>query len=205
MHDRHLAALPLYMWKFKAADRLESSGLEYTRFSNGMFMDYWFSPRIPSAFKFNMANWVDMDNFFAAIPGDGHTPLVFTHSRDIARFVVAVLEIPRWEKRYHLVGDRLTLNDFVRIAEEISGHSFEKHSDSLDELLMGRCTLVPAARKAAEQVQDPTSFVSMIAGAGAMVAQGGMDLSDEANLNALFPDLKTLRVQEAVKIYYSRS
>lgn len=205
MHDRHLAALPLYMWKFKAADRLESSGLEYTRFSNGMFMDYWFSPRIPSAFKFNMANWVDLDNFFAAIPGDGHTPLVLTHSRDIARFVVAVLEIPRWEKRYHLVGDRLTLNDFVRIAEEISGRSFEKHSDSLDELLMGRCTLVPAARKAAEKVQNPTSFISMIAGAGAMVAQGGMDLSGEADLNVLFPDLKTLRVQDAVQIYYNRS
>lgn len=57
----------------------------------------------------------------------------------------------------------------------------------------------------AEQVQDPTSFVSMIAGAGAMVAQGGMDLQDEANLNVLFPDLKMLRVQEAVEIYYSRS
>ncbi|KAL2274806.1 hypothetical protein FJTKL_02710 [Diaporthe vaccinii] len=99
----HFAALPLYMWKFKVADRLESSGLEYTRFSNGMFMDYWFSPRIPSAFKFNMANWMDLDNFYAAIPGDGRTPLVLTHSQDIARFVVAVLGIPRWKKRYHLV------------------------------------------------------------------------------------------------------
>lgn len=197
--------MPLYEWKFKAADRLESSGLEYTRFSNGMYMNYWFSPRIPSAFKFNIANWVDLDNFYAAIPGDGRTPMVLTHSRDIARFVIAVLGIPRWEKRYHLVGDRLTLNDFVRIAEGISGHSFEKHSDSLDELLVGTCTLVPAAKKAVEQVPDPTSFVSIIAGAGAMVAQGGMDLQGEANLNVLFPDLKTLTVQEAVQIYYSRS
>lgn len=196
--------MPLYEWKFKAADRLESSGLEYTRFSNGMYMDYWFSPRIPSAFKFNTANWVDLDNYFASIPGDGRTPLVLTHSRDIARIVVAVLGISSWQKRYHLVGDRLTLNDFVRIAEEISGHPFEKHSDSLDELLMGRCTLVPAARKAVEQVEDPASFISMIAAAGAMVAQGGMDLPDEASLNVLFPDLKTLRVQEAVQIYYSQ-
>lgn len=193
------------MWKFKAADRLESSGLEYTRFSNGMFMDYWFSPRIPSAFKFNMANWVDLDNFFAAIPGDGCTPMVLTHSRDIARFVVAVLGIPRWERRYHLVGDRLTINDFVRIAEETSGHTFEKHTNSLDQLLLGRCTLLPAARKAVDQVQDQTTFISMIAGAGAMVTQGGMDLPDEGNLNVLFPDLKTLSVQEAVQIYYSRS
>lgn len=169
-----------------------------------MFMDYWFSARIPSAFKFNTANWVDLDNFFAAIPGDGSTPMVLTHSRDIARFVVAVLGLPHWEKRYHLVGDRLTLNDFVRIAEETGGHPFEKHADSLDQLLTGKCTLVPALKKAAEQVQDPTSFLSMIAGAGAMVAQGGMDLPDEGNLNVLFPDLKTLSVQEAVQIYYSQ-
>lgn len=193
------------MWKFKAADRLDQSGLEYTRFSNGMFMDYWFSPRIPSAFKFNMANWVDLDNFFAAIPGDGCTPMVLTHSRDIARFVVAVLGIPRWGKRYHLVGDRLTVNDFVRIAEETSGHSFEKHEDGLDQLLMGRCTLVPAARKAAEQVQDQTSFVNMIAAVGVMAVQGGLDLPEEGNLNVLFPDLKTLSVQEAIQIYYSQS
>lgn len=166
-------------------------------------MDYWFSPRIPSAFKFNLANWVDLDNYFASIPGDGRTPLVLTHSRDIARFVVAVLGISHWQKRYHLVGDRLTLNDFVRIAEETSGHPFEKHSDSLKELLVGRCTLVPAARKAAEQFQDSTSFINMIAGVGATVAQGGLDLQDEANLNALFPDLKTLTVQEAVQIYYN--
>lgn len=159
-------------------------------------MDYWFSPHIASAFEFNMANWVDLDNFFAAIPGDGHTSLVLTHSRDIARFIVAVLGIPRWEKRHHLVGDRLTLNDFVRIAEEKIGHTFEKHSDSLDEPLMGKCTLVPVARKAVEQVRDPTAFVSMIA---------GMGLQNEANLNVLFPDLKTLTVQEAVQICYSRS
>lgn len=148
---------------------------------------------------------VDLDNFFAAIPGDGCTPMVLTHSRDITRFVVAVLGIPRWEKRYHPVGDWLTVNDFVRIAEGTSGHSFEKHEDALDQLLMGRCTLVPAARKAAEQVQDQTSFVSMIAAAGVMVAQGEMDLPDEGNLNVMFPDIKTLSIQEAVHVYCSQS
>ncbi|KAJ3557428.1 hypothetical protein NPX13_g9932 [Xylaria arbuscula] len=200
----HLAALPLYAWKFKAADRLETAGLEYTRLSNGMFMDYWFASRIPSAFRVNASNWIDLDNHYAVIPGDGRTPFVLTHSRDVARFVVAVLGLPRWEKRYYLIGDRLTMNDFVRIAEKTSGHSFEKHSDGVDELLSGRCTLVPAARKMTESMPDPALLVGMVAGAGAMVAQGGMDLPDEPSLNKLFPSLKTLTVQEALQIYYAK-
>ncbi|KAI1359371.1 hypothetical protein F5Y08DRAFT_332369 [Xylaria arbuscula] len=200
----HLAALPLYAWKFKAADRLETAGLEYTRLSNGMFMDYWFASRIPSAFQVNASNWIDLDNYYAMIPGDGRTPFVLTHSRDVARFVVAVLGLPSWEKRYYLTGDRLTMNDFVRIAEEASGHSFDKHSDGVDELLSGRCTLVPAARKMTESMPDPALLVGMVAGAGAMVAQGGLDLPDEPSLNKLFPSLKTLTVQEALEIYYAK-
>lgn len=98
-------------------------------------MDYWFTPKIPSAVKFNFPSWIDLDHNYAAIPGDDNTPMVLTHSRDIGRFVVKVLSLSTWEKRYFLVGDRLTLNEFLRLAEEAKGVSFERHSDSLDILL----------------------------------------------------------------------
>lgn len=179
--------------------------MEYTRLSNGMFLDYWFASRIPSSFQINSSTFIDLVNYYAAIPADGRTPMVLTHSRDVARFVVAVLGLPRWEKRYFLVGDRLTINDFVQIAEETSGHTFEKHWDSLDELLSGKCTLTPAATKMVEAIPDPSLIIGMVAGVGAMVAQGGIDLPDEPSLNKLFPDLKTLTVREAVQIYYSKS
>ncbi|CAG8424836.1 unnamed protein product [Penicillium salamii] len=200
----HLAALPLYAWKFKAIDRLEASSLEYTLFSNAMFMDYWFSRHIPSAFNFNIPSWVDLDNNFAAIPAGGDTPLVLTHSTDIGQFVVRVLGLDKWEKRYFLVGDRLTLNEFLRIAEEIKGVTFERHDDTMESLMKGECTILPAAASSLPAGFELGEFMKTIAAAGSWVANGGLDLPTEGTLNTMFPDIETLKVREAVNIYFSR-
>lgn len=42
----------------------------YTRISNGMFMDSWLGSHIPSSFKHHMQLWMDVDNNCASIPGD---------------------------------------------------------------------------------------------------------------------------------------
>ncbi|KIM93965.1 hypothetical protein OIDMADRAFT_35415 [Oidiodendron maius Zn] len=39
---------------------------------------------------------VDVENMKAAIPGDGNTPIVFTYTVDMAKFVAASLELPKW-------------------------------------------------------------------------------------------------------------
>ncbi|KAB8263303.1 NAD(P)-binding protein [Aspergillus pseudonomiae] len=200
----HLAALPLYAFKFKAIELLEASSLEYTLFSNGLFMDYWFSPNIPSAFAFNAPSWVDLDNNFAAIPGNGDTPLVLTHSKDISRFVVKVLGLSRWEKRYYLIGDRLTLNDFLRIAEEIKGVTFERHDDTMATLLKGECTILPAVAASLPPQIDLGAFMKILAVCGSWAVDGGLDLSTEGTLNAIFPDIQTLTVREAIGIYFGQ-
>ncbi|KAK6206841.1 NmrA-like family protein [Colletotrichum tabaci] len=54
----------------RAADALKASGLEYTRFINGFFLDYWGMPYIKTympMYKFAF----DMENYKAAIPGTG--------------------------------------------------------------------------------------------------------------------------------------
>ncbi|KAL3298264.1 nmra-like family protein [Colletotrichum asianum] len=142
--DEFIHDIPTYEWKFKAVDRLKETDLEYTQFSNGMFMDYWLAPRIESAFRLNLSCWVDLENHVAAIPGDGNNPMVLTHSRDIGSFVAALLGLPRWERRYYLAGDRVTVDEFVAIAEETSGAMFEKKYDKLDVLREGGCTPLPA-------------------------------------------------------------
>ncbi|RSL47231.1 hypothetical protein CEP53_010006 [Fusarium sp. AF-6] len=196
----HLEALPLYAWKFRAVERLAETNLEYTQFSNGMFMDYWFAPRIPSAFKFNVPSWIDLDHSYAAIPGDGNTPMVFMHSRDIGRFVVKVLSLPSWDKRYFLVGDRLTLNEFLRLAEEAKGVSFERHSDSLATLIEGKCTMMPSVKSAGF---GSSLFINAVAAAGVRTTQGDLDLPMDKTLNSMFPDLQTLRIQDAVRVYFT--
>ncbi|OGM51062.1 hypothetical protein ABOM_000293 [Aspergillus bombycis] len=200
----HLAALPLHAFKFKAIELLETSSLEYTLFSNGLFMDYWFAPHIPSAFDFNAPSWVDLDNNFAAIPGNGDTPLVLTHSQDIGRFVVKVLGLNEWEKRCFLVGDRLTLNEFLRIAEEIKGVSFERHDDAMETLLKGQCTILPAVAAKLPPQYVSGAFMKILAACGSWAANGGLNLPAEGTLNAMFPDIQTLTVREAIEIYFGR-
>ncbi|KAF4827475.1 Oxidoreductase BOA1 [Colletotrichum tropicale] len=195
--------IPTYEWKFKAVDLLKETGLEYTQFSNGMFMDYWLAPRIESAFRLNLPCWVDLDNHVAAIPGDGNNPMVLTHSRDIGRFVAALLGLPRWERRYYLAGDRLTVNDFVAIAEETSGVTFKKRHDELDVLREGHCTPLPAWEGKIPSAYEST-VLQQVALSGKRVAQGRMDLPTEGRVNSLFPEITTLTIREALQIYYGK-
>ncbi|KAH0431055.1 nmra-like family protein [Colletotrichum camelliae] len=201
--DEFIRDIPTYEWKLKAVDRLKETNLEYTQFSNGMFMDYWLAPRIESAFRLNLPCWVDLDNHAAAIPGDGNNPIVLTHSRDIGRFVAAVLGLPRWERRYYLAGDRLTVNDFVAIAEETSGVKFEKKHDQLDVLREGNCTPLPAWEERIPSAYKST-VLQQVALSGKRVAQGKMDLPTEGRVNSLFPEITTLTIREALRIYYGQ-
>lgn len=197
-------SLPLYAGKFEAIDLLEKTGLEYTRFSNGMFMDYWFDPYIPSAFSSNIPSWVDLANNFAAIPGDGNQPLVLTHSCDVGKFVAAALELDKWETRLCLVGDRITINEFLRIAEDVKGVQFEKHCDTMEMLEAGKCTLAPALLATLPPGFDAGMITPLIAGAGKRVTLGEMDIPTEGSLNQRFPELETFKVKEAVKFWFER-
>jgi len=115
--------------KREAARALEATTtLEHTVFHVGFFMDYWGLgphgvPGVPSylATRTPFVTWLDMAHGAAAIPGSGDVPVVFTHTADVARFVAASLDLPRWERETFVQGDRLTWNQFLRLAEEARG------------------------------------------------------------------------------------
>ena len=201
--NRHIESLPLYAGKFEAVEELENTTLEYTRFSNGMFMDYWFAPFVPSAFQANLPCWVDLGNKFAAIPGEGNTPIVLTHSQDVGKFVAAVLDLPRWEKRLYLAGDRLTLNEFLCIAEETIGVDFEKHYDSVDMLERGECTVSPNFEASLPEGLDLDIMKGLIASSSARQVKGELNLPVEGILNDVFSELETFKVKDAVRLWVS--
>jgi len=58
----------------------------------------------------------------AAIPGSGTTPITFTYSGDVAKFTAKLLTLDKWETESFIIGDRLTWNDFVKLAEEVTGN-----------------------------------------------------------------------------------
>jgi nucleoside-diphosphate-sugar epimerase len=59
----------------------------------------------------------------AAIPGSGETPVAFTHTNDIAKFVVASLDLPHWPREGWIVGDKVTWNEVLEMAESVKGKS----------------------------------------------------------------------------------
>lgn len=65
--------------------------------------------------------FVDIAAGKASIPGSGDTPAVFTYSHDAAKFTAAVLTLDKWEKESYVIGTRTTLNDIVKVAEDVRG------------------------------------------------------------------------------------
>ncbi|OOF98860.1 hypothetical protein ASPCADRAFT_394218 [Aspergillus carbonarius ITEM 5010] len=115
-----LKVLPQLKDYFKAIEVLRASRLEWTIFVNGIFLDYFGSPALRSYLKPNVFV-LDLANHVAAIPGDGNVPVTFTYTFDLARFMVAALDLPGWPEESRVVGDELTWNEFVDLAESVLG------------------------------------------------------------------------------------
>jgi nucleoside-diphosphate-sugar epimerase len=64
---------------------------------------------------------IDIASRVAAIPGTGDVPVTFTYTFDLARFVVAALDLEQWSEESRVVGDEVTWNEFVGLAEEVTG------------------------------------------------------------------------------------
>lgn len=85
-------------------------------------MDYFGMPHI----KTRMVGppvFVDVANNVAAVPGTGNEPIVLTYSFDLARFVDGLLHLADWPQHSILIGDKLTWNEFVKLAENARGES----------------------------------------------------------------------------------
>lgn len=117
---RALEVLPQLKVFFDGQDELRRSGLEWTVFHIGMFMDYYATPALKSYLKPHIAAF-DLENKVAAIPGDGNVPVTLTYSFDMARFLVASLDLEHWEEESRVVGDEITWNEFLALAEEARG------------------------------------------------------------------------------------
>lgn len=106
--------------KLEAVEALEKSSLEYTLFYVGYFLDFWGYPKVKSFQRQNVIA-IDIEHNTAAIPGTGNTPVVFSHTLDVAEFVAASLDLERWGRESYVIGDVKTWNEFLNIAEEVKG------------------------------------------------------------------------------------
>ncbi|KAF2028305.1 NAD(P)-binding protein [Setomelanomma holmii] len=136
------ALLPIGQLKRSILDTLAASGLEYTSVINGLFMDYYGLPHVRSYLHpFPLA--IDVASNTAGIPGSGDVPVTFTYTFDIGRFAALLLQKPQWERESVTVGDKLTWNEFLAVAEEVKGVKFDVTYDKLETLKQGKVTELP--------------------------------------------------------------
>ncbi|KAF4835525.1 Oxidoreductase BOA1 [Colletotrichum tropicale] len=174
----------------------ETKDLEYAVVHNGFFLDYW----APQAEKSNMTPFtlfIDILNDSAAIPGSGNIPSAFTHTRDVAKFVAAALDLKTWDNDLFIVGDKVTWNEFLKLAEDAKGTKFNVAYDSAEKLKAGQTTELPGQIPAYPFF--PKEAYQALAGTfGWWFENGTFDIPPpgKQTLNEIFPEIKAWKVKD---------
>lgn len=106
--------------KNQTLDALKKTDLEHTSFYAGFFTDFFTGPSIKT-YVAPIIIVLDLAHDIAAIPGSGNTPVCFIHTFDLAKYVDLALDLEKWDAAYHVVGDKLSWNEFVKLAEAAKG------------------------------------------------------------------------------------
>jgi hypothetical protein len=83
-------------------------------------MDYWGMPHA----KTNLHPYIfgiDIAGGIAAIPGDGNDVICMTYTYDLANYMVKMLELEEWPEFSVFVGDQVTYNEILAMAEGVRG------------------------------------------------------------------------------------
>ncbi|RKK81739.1 hypothetical protein BFJ71_g15490 [Fusarium oxysporum] len=125
----------------------------------GYFVDYWVTPKVKS-YQDPLPLVVGIANNYAAVPGSGDELVAFSHTFDVARFVAALVEAPKWEEESYIIGDKVSWNQFVQYAEEAKGVKSTVKNDSLELLKKGEITELPSPAPVPVPTQgDPAEIV----------------------------------------------
>ncbi|KAK0117550.1 hypothetical protein ONS95_011888 [Cadophora gregata] len=119
----------------------EKSGIEWSRFNVGAFMNYFGigcgeneeeacagvdregdMPDGSGSFLISMGS----GTVELLIKDDGTTPrITMTEIGDVGRFVARALGLEKWERNMDIAGDTVTLQEVVEIAERLTGRKFD--------------------------------------------------------------------------------
>ncbi|KAF2678502.1 NAD(P)-binding protein [Lentithecium fluviatile CBS 122367] len=174
---------------------ISQTTLEWTQFYNGFFLDYYGMPYIQSYLN-PVTFVVDVANKTAVIPGTGDEPVSLTYTRDLGKFVVAVLGLKEWEREYCCRSETTTWNKVVKRAEEIVGVKFKITYDDVDMLKRGESTEMPAYPS--ESYIPKAAIRVLQAMFGLYSVYGLFHVPEEKALNGKFPEIETITVDEVL-------
>ncbi|GJC82993.1 oxidoreductase swnN [Colletotrichum liriopes] len=195
--------LPPLEHYFTSLALLSTTTLEWAVVLNGTFLDYFAPPTLRSHHPHGTIA-LDIAHCAAAIPGDGDAPISFTYTFDVARFVVAALDLASWPASHELrvVGDELTFNEFVKLAEEARGVEFDVVYDDIETLKSSKVSELPG-HKASYDKFPKERLQWFLAIFELWMAQGlGRVERGEGSLNELFPEIKPLTARDMLEKYW---
>ncbi|KAJ9131027.1 NmrA-like family protein [Pleurostoma richardsiae] len=191
--------LPMLSDYFAAFDELKKSGLEWTSFHNGTFLDYWAMPHIKTFLR-PMWMSIDIPSRMAAIPGDGNSRFTLTYSYDAAKYLVALMDLDTWPETSRVAGDIVTWHEFLKLVEEVTGERFKVTYDSVENLKKFQPTDLPSHALSYEDFPKDQFrwFLSIIS----------RWTTDEdvcyipGELNSKFPEIKPMSLKGMLEAYW---
>ncbi|KAJ3985611.1 hypothetical protein F5890DRAFT_1122836 [Lentinula detonsa] len=199
VNSEQVPSVELYQMKIPIIRSLrqvkqERPDFEYSLFSCGVFMNYLgygnnkpeghkahgYMPHFPYIF--------DLSKRSADIPGDGEKQLVYTRAEDVGKFVAAATQLEAWEEYNDVAGDVLTMNEIVRLCEDVCGTKFDVKYNSREVIL---ARLGPP-----EKVMENFFAEFLLA-----LMDGECDVKRPINLNELV-DVKPMTVRQYLEQWW---
>ncbi|ENH66797.1 hypothetical protein FOC1_g10007453 [Fusarium oxysporum f. sp. cubense race 1] len=155
---------------------LSQTKIEYTAVSNGHFSDYYGYPKVQTYLKH--ANFlIDIANKTAAVPGSGEDKVAFTYSFDVARFVDALVNTEEKSPKHSvIIGEKITVNEIVAIAEDARGELFSVVHDDVNKSKSLQVTELPSHVEAYKFFPKPI-LQTLLAAIGLWITEGHFDLT----------------------------
>jgi len=195
--DEESLRIPPNIFREQSIEALRKTNLEWTQIHNALFLDYYGMPYVES-YLTPLVFAVDIANKTAAIPGaTGDERITFTYTKDLAKFVVASLGLPKWDQVMYCYSDNATFKELVQIAEEMTGSKFNITYDSVEKLQRGEVTELPSHKYMYEFFPKPM-LGGLLSKFGLWTVNGLMQLPKEGSLNEQFPEIETTTVREAL-------
>ncbi|KAM5362102.1 hypothetical protein ACJA88_014175 [Fusarium oxysporum] len=180
--------LPFGPPKAAVMDFLKTTDLEYSAWYTGFFIDYYVSPPLKSPLD-HWTVFIDIANRTAALPGSGDVPVAMSYTMDVAKFVAGSLSLSKWERETLIYNDKLTMNQYVQVVEEVRREKIQVTYDSLDLLKSGKITELPSHPPMYEFVSKDV-IQSFLAAFGILFETGEFDLREGYRIQDGLPSLK---------------
>jgi hypothetical protein len=186
----------IYAFKEVVWQECLRSGLEVTRFYCGVWTNIYARGAVrdeeeaTGGFKEDPLG-VDVGKRTARLLLDGNAKLTFTRVQDVAAFAIKALELPRWDPVSYIIGDVLSFNQIVQVAEGVTGAKFEIMYVTTNDIQ--------------ERLKSGDFRTKLFAQYDLAITQGELHLKPEPGvktLNELFPEVKAVTVTEFLEKHF---